>query len=120
MKGSVWSSLPPINASYSNQSKGVILTVASMDSASFFRDKNLGAESPISVSLCFTVHILTERSWVSLLIPSLEKRSAILFSWFTYKILTGVFFQGLIALLAAVDALSHVDGLANSSRQVCK
>ncbi|KAI6691439.1 hypothetical protein NL676_028267 [Syzygium grande] len=70
---SVWSSLPPINASYSSQSKGVILTVASMDSASFFRDKNLGAESPIS---------------------------------------------GLIALLAAIDALSHVDGLANSRRQL--
>lgn len=70
---SVWSSLPPMNASQSNQSKGVILAVASMDSASFFRDKSLGAESSVS---------------------------------------------GLIALLAAVDALSHVDGLANSSRQL--
>jgi len=36
------------------------------------------------------------------------------------KILIGKYCQGLIALLAAVDALSHVDGLANSSRQVCK
>ena len=50
MKGSVWSSLPPINVSSSDQSKPVILTVASMDSASFFRDKSLGADSPISVS----------------------------------------------------------------------
>ncbi|KAK3426421.1 hypothetical protein EUGRSUZ_F02879 [Eucalyptus grandis] len=70
---SVWSSLPPMNASQSDQSKGVILAVASMDSASFFRDKSLGAESSVS---------------------------------------------GLIALLVAVDALSHVDGLANSSRQL--
>ena len=49
MKGSVWSSLPPINTS-SDKSKPIILTVASMDSASFFRDKSLGADSPISVS----------------------------------------------------------------------
>lgn len=48
MKGSVWSSLPPIKTS-SDQGKPIILTVASMDSASFFRDKSLGADSPISV-----------------------------------------------------------------------
>ncbi|KAH9687401.1 Nicastrin [Citrus sinensis] len=47
---SVWSSLPPINMSSSYQSKPIILLVASMDSASFFRDKSLGADSPISVS----------------------------------------------------------------------
>lgn len=70
---SVWSSLPPINNSSSNHSKPIILTVASMDSASFFRDKNLGAESPIS---------------------------------------------GLIALLAAVDSLSHVNGLDDLGKQL--
>ncbi|KAF7831128.1 nicastrin [Senna tora] len=70
---SVWSALPPINISSSDHSKRIILTVASMDSASFFRDKNLGAESPIS---------------------------------------------GLIALLAAVDALSHVDGLGDLTKQL--
>ncbi|KAJ6402391.1 hypothetical protein OIU84_014478 [Salix udensis] len=70
---SVWSSLPPINNSSSNHSKPIILTVASMDSASFFRDKNLGAESPIS---------------------------------------------GLIALLAAVDSLSCVNGLDDLSKQL--
>ncbi|XP_054799748.1 nicastrin-like isoform X1 [Prosopis cineraria] len=47
--------------------------MASMDSASFFRDKNLGAESPIS---------------------------------------------GLIALLAAIDALSHVSGLGDLTKQL--
>ncbi|KAG6779051.1 hypothetical protein POTOM_015418 [Populus tomentosa] len=73
MKGSVWSSLPPINNSSTNHSKPIILTVASMDSASFFRDKNLGAESPIS---------------------------------------------GLIALLAAVDSLSHVNGLDDLGKQL--
>ncbi|KAL1365396.1 hypothetical protein HN51_013432 [Arachis hypogaea] len=70
---SVWSSLPPINVSSSKQSKPIILAVASMDSASFFRDKSLGADSPIS---------------------------------------------GLIALLAAVDALSHVHGLGDLSKQL--
>lgn len=50
MEDSVWSSLPPINVSSSKSSKPIILTVASMDSASFFRDKSLGADSPISVS----------------------------------------------------------------------
>ncbi|KAL3525034.1 hypothetical protein ACH5RR_013406 [Cinchona calisaya] len=63
---SVWSALPPMNSSISQKPKPIILTVASMDSASFFRDKSLGADSPIS---------------------------------------------GLIALLAAVDALSHLDDL---------
>ncbi|CAL0301415.1 unnamed protein product [Lupinus luteus] len=70
---SVWSSLPPINVSSLKKPKSIILTVASMDSASFFRDKSLGADSPIS---------------------------------------------GLIALLAAVDALSHVDGLGDLSKQL--
>ncbi|KAL2333210.1 hypothetical protein Fmac_014423 [Flemingia macrophylla] len=70
---SVWSSLPPINTSSLQQSKPILLTVASMDSASLFRDKNLGADSPIS---------------------------------------------GLIALLAAVDALSYLDGLGDLSKQL--
>lgn len=69
---SVWSSLPPINISL-DKSKPIILTVASMDSASFFRDKSIGADSPIS---------------------------------------------GLIALLASVDALSHVDGLDDLHKQL--
>ncbi|WVZ07497.1 hypothetical protein V8G54_020843 [Vigna mungo] len=71
---SVWSSLPPINTSSLQQSKPILMAVASMDSASFFRDKSLGADSPIS---------------------------------------------GLIALLAAVDALSHLDGLDDLSKQKC-
>lgn len=70
---SVWSSLPPINISSLKTPKPIILTVASMDSASFFRDKSLGADSPIS---------------------------------------------GLIALLAAVDTLSHLDGLGDLSKQL--
>lgn len=45
---SVWSALPPINVSSSNKRKPIVLTVASMDSASFFRDKSFGADSPIS------------------------------------------------------------------------
>ncbi|PIN06941.1 Transmembrane glycoprotein nicastrin [Handroanthus impetiginosus] len=45
---SVWSALPPINISYSPKAKPIVLTMTSMDSASFFRDKNLGAQSPIS------------------------------------------------------------------------
>uniref|UniRef100_A0A2P2M6K5 Uncharacterized protein MANES_02G078600 n=3 Tax=Rhizophora mucronata TaxID=61149 RepID=A0A2P2M6K5_RHIMU len=58
---SVWSSLPPINFSSSSQSKPIILTVATMDSASFFRDKSLGAESPISglISLLAAVDSLS-------------------------------------------------------------
>ncbi|KAH9753366.1 Nicastrin [Citrus sinensis] len=70
---SVWSSLPPINMSLSYQSKPIILLVASMDSASFFRDKSLGADSPIS---------------------------------------------GLLSLLAAVDALSRVDGWNDLNKQL--
>ncbi|XP_064939098.1 nicastrin-like [Musa acuminata AAA Group] len=70
---SVWSSLPPINISSEKPSKSIIMAVASQDSASFFRDRSLGAESPIS---------------------------------------------GLIALLAAVDALSHVDDLNELKKQL--
>ncbi|XP_013637439.1 PREDICTED: nicastrin [Brassica oleracea var. oleracea] len=50
---SVWSSLPPINVSSSNNRKPIVLTVASMDSASFFRDKSFGADSPISGLVAF-------------------------------------------------------------------
>ncbi|KAK2386400.1 Zn-dependent exopeptidases superfamily protein [Trifolium repens] len=70
---SVWSSLPPINISSRKPPKPIILTVASMDSSSFFRDISLGADSPIS---------------------------------------------GLIALLAAADALSRLDGLGDLSKQL--
>ncbi|KAJ4974020.1 hypothetical protein NE237_007194 [Protea cynaroides] len=70
---SVWSSLPPINISSSKQPKPILLTVASMDSASFFRDKSLGADSPLS---------------------------------------------GMIALLAAVDALSRIDGISALNKQL--
>ncbi|XP_038721111.1 nicastrin isoform X1 [Tripterygium wilfordii] len=70
---SVWSSLPPINVSSLDTPKPIILAVATMDAASFFRDKSLGADSPIS---------------------------------------------GLIAMLAAVDALSRVDGLDSLSKQL--
>ncbi|KAF8050660.1 hypothetical protein N665_1911s0005 [Sinapis alba] len=45
---SVWSSLPPIDVSSSNNRKPIVLTVASMDSVSFFRDRSFGADSPIS------------------------------------------------------------------------
>lgn len=44
---SVWSSLPPINASASSE-KPIVLAVSSMDSASFFRDSTIGADSPLS------------------------------------------------------------------------
>lgn len=70
---SVWSALPPIDVSSSKKSKPIILVVASMDTSSFFRDKSLGADSPIS---------------------------------------------GLITLLAAVDALSHMDNLDGLSKQL--
>ncbi|KAG1358763.1 putative nicastrin [Cocos nucifera] len=73
MQGSVWSSLPPINVSSTKPPKPILMAVASQDSASFFRDQSLGADSPIS---------------------------------------------GLIALLTAVDALSHVDGLDKLKKQV--
>ncbi|CAO2816400.1 unnamed protein product [Amaranthus hypochondriacus] len=45
---SVWSSLPPIIESSSDVAKPIILAMASMDSASIFRDKSLGADSPLS------------------------------------------------------------------------
>ncbi|XP_076951630.1 nicastrin-like [Bidens hawaiensis] len=70
---SVWSALPAENTSSSSTEKPIILTVASMDSASFFRDKSLGAESSLS---------------------------------------------GMIALLAAVDALSRIEGLDKLSKQL--
>ncbi|XP_050135438.1 nicastrin [Malus sylvestris] len=58
---SVWSSLPPINISSPEHSKPIILVLASMDSASFFRDKALGADSPISglISLLAAVDALS-------------------------------------------------------------
>ncbi|KAG5529736.1 hypothetical protein RHGRI_030199 [Rhododendron griersonianum] len=58
---SVWSALPPVNTSSSDSSKHIILAVASMDSASFFRDKSLGADSPISglISLLVAVDALS-------------------------------------------------------------
>ncbi|KAI7753253.1 hypothetical protein M8C21_006781 [Ambrosia artemisiifolia] len=70
---SVWSALPTENISSSSSKKPIILTVATMDSASFFRDKSLGAESPLS---------------------------------------------GMISLLAAVDALSQIEGLDKLSKQL--
>ncbi|GAV60467.1 Nicastrin domain-containing protein [Cephalotus follicularis] len=59
---SVWSSLPPINVTSLNQSKPLILTLASMDSASFFHDKNIGADSPISglIALLAAVDTLSQ------------------------------------------------------------
>ncbi|XP_062075570.1 nicastrin-like [Humulus lupulus] len=72
---SVWSSLPPLNISSLDQGKPIILTVASMDSASFFRDKSLGADSPIS---------------------------------------------GMIALLAAGDALSHLEAFHDLNKKVLR
>ncbi|XP_024973980.1 nicastrin isoform X1 [Cynara cardunculus var. scolymus] len=58
---SVWSALPTTNVSASSREKPVVLTVASMDSASFFRDKSLGADSPISgmISLLAAVDALS-------------------------------------------------------------
>lgn len=47
---SVWSSLPPVKASSSSEKK-VVLAITSMDSASFFRDRTLGVDSPLSVSI---------------------------------------------------------------------
>ncbi|GMH30231.1 hypothetical protein Nepgr_032074 [Nepenthes gracilis] len=70
---SVWSSLPPINVSSSESSKSIVLAVASMDSAAFFRDKSFGADSPNS---------------------------------------------GLIALMAAVDALSNFDDFKSFKKQL--
>lgn len=70
---SVWSSLPPINVSSSLPEKPIIMAVAAMDSASFFRDKTPGADSPLS---------------------------------------------GMIALLAAVDALSHIEDMSEFTKQL--
>lgn len=70
---SVWSSLPPINATSGKPPKSILLVMASMDSGSFFRDISFGADSSLS---------------------------------------------GLIALLAAVDALSHVSNLNELKKQL--
>lgn len=69
---SVLSSLPPLDTII-EKPKPIILTVASMDSASFFRDKSPGADSPLS---------------------------------------------GMISLLAAVEALSHADGVNELNKQL--
>ncbi|KAK3155217.1 hypothetical protein QOZ80_2BG0200390 [Eleusine coracana subsp. coracana] len=70
---SVWASLPPIKNASAEHQKPIILTIASQDASSFFRDRSLGADSPIS---------------------------------------------GLIALLTAVDALSHLEDLKNLKKQL--
>lgn len=70
---SVWTSLPPIKNGSTVLQKPVVLAIASQDSASFFRDRSLGSDSPIS---------------------------------------------GLIALLTAVDALSHIHDLSNLKKQL--
>ncbi|KAL3323460.1 hypothetical protein AABB24_037885 [Solanum stoloniferum] len=58
---SVWSALPPIIVSSSKKAKPMILTVASMDAASLFRDVSIGADSPISglISLLAVVDALS-------------------------------------------------------------
>ncbi|CAN6246191.1 unnamed protein product [Urochloa humidicola] len=70
---SVWASLPPIKNGSTERQKPIILVVTSQDSASFFRDRSIGSDSPIS---------------------------------------------GLIALLTAVDALSHIHDLSNLKKQL--
>ncbi|XP_062222083.1 nicastrin [Phragmites australis] len=70
---SVWASLPPIKNESTEHQKPIILAITSQDSASFFRDRSLGADSSIS---------------------------------------------GLIALLTAVDALSHLHDLSNLKKQL--
>ncbi|CAD6342751.1 unnamed protein product [Miscanthus lutarioriparius] len=70
---SVWASLPPLKNGSTEHQKPLILAIASQDSASFFRDRSLGSDSPIS---------------------------------------------GLIALLTAVDALSHIHDLSNLKKQL--
>ncbi|KAL8160165.1 hypothetical protein V2J09_001702 [Rumex salicifolius] len=70
---SVWSALPPISVSSNEEPKPIILTIASMDTASFFRDRSFGADSSTS---------------------------------------------GLVALLAAVDALSHALEFKNIKKQL--
>ncbi|AQL03533.1 Nicastrin [Zea mays] len=73
MQGSVWTSLPPLKNGSTEHLKPLILAIASQDSASFFWDRSLGSDSPIS---------------------------------------------GLIALLTAVDALSHIHGLSKLKKQL--
>ncbi|XP_051192784.1 nicastrin [Lolium perenne] len=70
---SVWASLPAMSNASMKDQKPIIMVVASQDSASFFRDRSLGADSPIS---------------------------------------------GLIALLTAVDALSHLHDLSKLKKQL--
>ncbi|XP_039791374.1 nicastrin-like isoform X3 [Panicum virgatum] len=70
---SVWASLPPIKNGSTEHPKPIILAITSQDSASFFRDRSIGSDSPIS---------------------------------------------GLIALLTAVDALSHIHDLSNLKKQL--
>lgn len=70
---SVWSALPPLNLSFEEPKKPIILAMASMDAVSFFRDDSVGGDSPLS---------------------------------------------GMIALLAAVDALSRVKGLRELPKQL--
>ncbi|RZC74865.1 hypothetical protein C5167_050343 [Papaver somniferum] len=70
---SVMSSLPPIDVSSTQKPKSIVLAMASIDSASFFRDKSPGADSPLS---------------------------------------------GMISLVAAVDALSHLGDLDELNKQL--
>ncbi|KAL5721918.1 hypothetical protein ACHQM5_005503 [Ranunculus cassubicifolius] len=65
---SVLSSLPPINTiTEQTMTKPIILAVASMDSASFFRDKSPGADSPLSgmISLLAAVDALSKADVVN-------------------------------------------------------
>eukprot|EP00249_Psilotum_nudum_P017145 c26181_g1_i1 orf=97-1434(+) len=70
---SVWSSLPPIDALSTSSKKPILLAMSSMDSASFFRDKTPGSDSPLS---------------------------------------------GMIAMLAAADALSKTSGIDKWKKQL--
>ncbi|KAI3909499.1 hypothetical protein MKW92_043938 [Papaver armeniacum] len=70
---SVMSSLPPIDVSTTQKPKSIVLAMTSMDSASFFRDKSPGADSPLS---------------------------------------------GMISLVAAVDALSHLGDFDELNKQL--
>ena len=99
MKGSVWASLPPIKNGSTEHPKPIILAITSQDSASFFRDRSIGSDSPISVS------------WYWFYIVEF-----ILLVWIK-KYFSG-YSQGLIALLTAVDALSHIHDLSNLKKQV--
>ena len=99
LKGSVWASLPPIKNGSTEHPKPIILAITSQDSASFFRDRSIGSDSPISVS------------WYWFYIVEF-----ILLVWIK-KYFSG-YSQGLIALLTAVDALSHIHDLSNLKKQV--